>query len=107
MELQNALKELDKLTCSSSDATDDSTSVTDDSTMGSSDLLITRETMQEERADSSSSKPGKRKGPSTGSTSTSTHKKFASNDEMQESCEKCLVSSKCQWSKGVRVYRQQ
>ena len=85
-EIQNALTKLSASSDSASSSCNDVTDV-DDNTESA-----TTTTSTEKVQNKSSSKSRKRKYLSSASTSTSTTS--PSTDDMQEACEKCLVSSK-------------
>lgn len=86
VEIQNALKVLEKVN-SSTDSGGDSTN---DSSQTRS--VHIEENVLGKRIKSNTSKTGKRK---HSFSSASIVKKCATGDDMQESCDKCLVSSKC------------
>ena len=90
-ELQTAFKDLDKQ-CSLSSNPSDSTL----------DSMGTEESIKEQSGESSSTGMGKRK---QSSMPTGTVKKSRVVDDMQDACENCLISSKCQWSfKTIREH---
>ena len=59
------------------------------------DSMGTEESIKEQSGESSSTGMGKRK---QSSMPTGTVKKSRVVDDMQDACENCLISSKCQWS---------